>query len=194
MSLRPEISGFSLQRLFDILGSQDEAIIADLVGKMSFRGNPGKTAELDAVLRRAIHERPRWPDLAIESETHVWAAVALAHHGQTHIGTDSNSWKMPAVWEFIHQWHLQVPEDGRKYLGIFTRGRGIFSRYIETSWSFYGYLALPELQQLLAALVKFQEADPARRGQQFLYGFVDELVGWLTRIEANKKDLWFHCN
>src|SRR5262249_3098228 len=105
----------------------------------------------------------------------------------------SNHWKMPAVWDFIQQWHPQIPEEGRKYLSVFTRGRGIFARYIETSWSYYGFLGHPELQALLGALTKFQEADPTRRGQQFLFGLVDELVDWLRRIEADKKDLWFHC-
>jgi hypothetical protein len=52
----------------DFLGCKDEAVLADLIGQVKFRDNPAKTADLQAVLRRAIHERPRWPDLKVERE------------------------------------------------------------------------------------------------------------------------------
>jgi hypothetical protein len=45
---------------------------------------------------------------------------------------------------------------------VFTRGRGIFARRIETAWSFYGFLTHSELQTLRGALVTFRDADPPR--------------------------------
>lgn|GEM_PF-1526821 len=195
MSLRPEISGFSLDTMFALLGCGDDALASQLVeefdASVSFQ-DPTLRDRAHAILRRAVHERPRWADLDVEDELHVFAALTLAKHGQTHLQTGSHVWKMPTFWDFILQNHEQIPKPGRKYLSTFTKGRGVFARNIKTEWSFYGYLARPELQELLAATREFQ-AEPAHRGPEFMHGFADELVEWLGMIESNEKDLWFFC-
>jgi hypothetical protein len=195
MSLRPEISGFSLDAMYALLGSGDDALASQLIeefdSSVRFQ-DPTSRDQAHAILRRVVHEPPRWADLEVEGEPHVFAALTLAKHGQTHLETGSNVWKMPAFWDFIRQTHEQIPKPGRKYLSTFTKGRGVFARNIDTRWSFYGYLARPELQELLAAMREFQ-ADPTHCGPEFMHGFADELVGWLGMIESSGKDLWFYC-
>jgi hypothetical protein len=196
MSLRPEISGFRLDEMFALMGSGNEGLLTRLIEEFDASVKFEEPSQRDralAILRRAVFERPRWADLEVEGEEHVFAALTLARHGQTHLDTTSNFWKMPAFWDFIKGNHEQVPKPGRKYLSTFTQGRGLFARKIDTPWSFYGFLAHPELQALLEALREFQAADPARRGEEFMSGFIDEFVGWLELIESNNKDLWFYC-
>jgi hypothetical protein len=196
MSLRPEISGFSLDAMYALLGRGDDALASQLIEEFDSRvrfQDPALRERAHAILRRVVHEPPRWADLEVEGDAHVFAALTLAKHGQTHLETGSNFWKMSAFWDFIRQNHEHVPKPGKRYLSTFTKGRGIFARNIETQWSFYGYLARPELQDLLAAMREFQ-TEPAHRGPDFMYGFADELVEWLEMIESNGKDLWFYCN
>ena len=197
MSLRPEISGFSLNNMDALFGTKDEHLLTDLLcefdKKITFR-DPELTGQSHAILRRAIDERPRWPDLDMEGEPHVFAAIILAQHGQEHIKTDSNLWAMPSLWDFFRQHFSQIPSPGRKYLRMFFEGRGIFARNIETSWSFYGFLDHSELRMLLASLREFEDAEPAREGQPFRSEFFGKFTGWLTAIESNGKDLWFYCS
>lgn len=196
MSLRPEVSGFSLQQLYEFLGSGDRSIIDHLISEFDNAVTFEKSElrfRAHAILRRAVYERPRWSDLEVEGEEHVFAAIVLARHGQTHLATTSNSWNMLAIWDFIKECHDQVPKEGRRYLSTFTAGRGLFTKRIETSWSFYGFLAYPELQRLLKALQDFQNTDSSRHSETFHFGLIDDLIAWLTMIESNNKDLWFHC-
>ena len=119
----------------------------------------------------------------------------LAHHGQTHLGTNSNHWKMQAFWNFLKEHQANVPKDGGKYLSVFSRGRGILKGPIKSSWSYYGFLWHKELKALRAALVQFRDADPRRadRRNSSEFCFLGELLDWLTTIEASGKDLWFDC-
>jgi len=119
----------------------------------------------------------------------------LAHHGQTHLGTNSNHWKMQAFWNFLKEHQANVPKDGGKYLSVFSRGRGILKGPIKSSWSYYGFLWHKELKALRAALVQFRDADPRRADRRISseFCFLGELLDWLTTIEGNGKDLWFDC-
>jgi hypothetical protein len=73
------------------------------------------------------------------------------------------------------------------------RGRAIFGRRIDTPWSYYGFLSLPQVRTLHAALATLQDDDPSLRGEPFMDGFLDELMGWLQTVESNNQDLWFYC-
>ena len=198
MSLRPEISGFSLQKMFDVLGCKDEEVLRRVTdefdSKVTFR-NPSLKAEAHNVLRRAIfdYDGNRWPDLEVEGEPHVFAAIVLAAHGQELLKTESNHWKMPGIWDFIEQNYPQFSGEGRKYLKVFVEGRGIFGRKIKTYWSYYSFLQRSELDAALRTLTQFRDADPARQGGQFHYGMLGRLLEWLTAIRSKQMDLWFYC-
>ena len=197
MSLRPEISGFSLDAMFGPIGTKDEDVLARILQALddSVRSrDPGLIERARDVLRRAIFEEVPWPDLEVEGEAHVMAAIVLARYGQTHLSTGSNVWKMPAFWSFIKGYHTRLEGDARKALFVFGRGRAIFGRRIETPWSYYGFLSLPQVQTLHAGLAKMRDDDPGLCGDGFMGGFLDELIGWLAAVESSHQDLWFHCD
>ena len=196
MSLRPVVSGFDLDAMLGLLGSGDEGRLARLTDEFDARvafPDPAQAALARDALRRAVFEGARWPDLEVEGEPHVSAAVVLAHHGQAHLPTGSDVWKMPAFWDFIKAHHDRLPPEPRKYLFMFGRGRPLFGRRIDTPWSYYGFLTLPQTRALLASLTDLRASDPSLQGPQFLGGFLDEFVSWLSSVSSAEKDLWFHC-
>jgi len=195
MSLRPEISGFSLKELFSLQGDKGRDALPELQAKLRFN-DPARTQKAYAILLRAIDESDRWADLEVETELHVLVARVLAHHGQTHLGLNCNHWKMQAFWRFHKDHRANIPKEGGKYLWLFSRGRGIFTgRPIKSSWSFYGFLWHNEVKALRDALVQFRDADPRRADHRIgaEFNFLGELLEWLTAIEDAGKDLWFDC-
>jgi hypothetical protein len=196
MSLRPEISGFSLDTMFGPIGSKDEDHLARLLEAFdeSVRSrNPDLMNQTREILRRAIFEEVPWPDLEGEGEAHVLAAIMLARYGQVHSSTGSNVWKMPAFWNFIKEYHTRLPGDARRALFVFGRGRPIFGRRIDTPWSYYGFLSRPQAQTLHAGLSTMRDDDPSPRAEELTGGFLDELIGWLEAVDSRQQDLWFHC-
>jgi hypothetical protein len=197
MSLRPVIAGFDLHAMLRLLGRGDIALLESLQQEFDDRAtfdDPAQTLAAHEILRRAVFEGPRWPDLEVEGEPHVMAAIVLASHGQSHLKTGSDIGKMSAFWNFIKEHHARIPSEARKFLFMFGRGRALFGRRIETAWSYYGYLTQLQTQKLHQALIALQADDPAFRGPEFMGGFLDDFIDWLARVEAAGKDLWFHCH
>lgn len=191
MALRPTVSGCRLDTMFQRLGSRDEAILAQLIDSFDEAVNlqaPSARAEAHEILRRAVFEGPRWPDLEVEGELHVMAAIVLAKHDQTHLATDSDFWKMPAVWDFVRDCHPRLSGDARKFVAMFGRGRALFGRKIDTPWSFYGFLTLKQVRTLRAGLLALHQ-DGQIQGD-----FCDDLMRWLEAIESQEMDLWFYCS
>ena len=196
MSLRPEISGFSLDAMFGPIGTKDEDVLARILRAFDesvHSRDSGLLEKSREVLRRAIFEEVPWPDLDVEGEAHVMAAIVLAQHGQDHRSTGSNVWKMPTFWSFIKGYYTRLEGDARKALFVFGRGRAIFGRRIDTPWSYYGFLSLPQVRTLHAGLAKMREDDPSLCGEGFMGGFLDELMGWLEVVVSAEQDLWFDC-
>jgi len=203
MSLRPEISGFRLDVLNAVLGRGDDSQLPALVAELdafTALDDPARRDRVVAILRRAVQAPPRWAaperwaDVEAEGDDHVLAAQVLARHGQEHLETGSNVWNMTAFWTFIEERFASLPKPGRKYLAMFGAGRGLFARKVDAGWGYYGYLALPELQQLLASLREYRAAVSAEEASDPGSRFADELVGWLGAIESAGLDLWFSCD
>jgi hypothetical protein len=58
MSLRPEISGFSLKELFSLQGAKGREALPELQAKLRFN-DPARRKEAHAILQRAIDESDR---------------------------------------------------------------------------------------------------------------------------------------
>jgi hypothetical protein len=182
--------------MFGHIGTKDKDLLVRILQGLdeSVRArDPGLIERTRDAIWRAIFEEVPCPDLEVEGEAHVVAAVVLARYGQTHMATGSNVWKMPAFWSFIKGYHHRLPGDARKALFVFGRGRAIFGRRIDTPWSYYGFLSLPQVRTLHAELSRLRDEDPSLRGEAFMGGFLDELMRWLRIVESNNKDLWFYC-
>ncbi|NOX55666.1 MAG: hypothetical protein GXP27_14750 [Planctomycetes bacterium] len=194
MALRPEIRGFDMQRMLSLLGSKDERLLDELTrlfDEMVRFDDERLREESLAVLRRAVYEGGRWSDLDEEGEVHVMAAIVLAHHGQQMVTTESNRWTMPAFWKYIEAVHEYVPEGvARNSLLRFGVGRPLFGRRISVEWSYYGFLRLAEVGELLEALRRLPDGVVPEPGREFHVS----LLGWLETIQQADRDLWFHCH
>jgi hypothetical protein len=199
MSLRPEIYGFRIQKMLSLFGAKDEQLVKNLCRELDqtwkLPGPADYTLAYDT-LRRAIFDESKelWPDLEMEREPHVCAAVTLAKHDQTWLDVGSGHWKMKAVFALVDEVIGELPVEIQPYLQVFGVGRLLFGPDLTTSWSFYGYLYHDELSALHEALVEFQNQHPEWRGDQFAYGVFDDFVGWLRQIQEKELDLWFYAN
>lgn len=68
--------------------------------------------------------------------------------------------------------------------------RPLFGSSIQTTWAYYGYLLLDEVQELLAALQRLEQARPGVASAEFIDGFHSELVEWLRQAVDRQTDLW----
>ena len=94
----------------------------------------------------------------------------------------------------LHQGVLHATRGGRPEGTVRLRPRpGDLGRRIDTPWSYYGFLSLPQVRTLHAGLAKMREDDPSLGGEGFMGGFLDELMGWLEVVVSAEQDLWFDC-
>ena len=194
MSLRPEISGFSLDAMFGPIGTKDEDVLARILRAFDasvHSRDPGLLEKSREVLRRAIFEEVPWPDLDVEGEAHVMAAI-VARHGQTHRSTGSNVWKMPTFWSFIKEYYMRLEGDARKALFVFGRGRAILGGD-RHALELLRIPRAPPGPDAARRPGEDAEDDPSLCGEGFMGGFLDELMGWLEVVVSAEQDLWFDC-
>jgi hypothetical protein len=196
MSLRPEVFGFDIEKLRSIRGCKDQAVLNQLLvefdKRIHFR-DESLTALAKEALRRAIFEGLPFPDLEKENEAHVCAAVVLAEHDQELLPTGSNTWKMPTMWELVRVVHERLELPARRYLLVFYRGRPVFGRRIKTDWSYYGFLTLRQLGDLLVALENVDRSVLSTAETEWVIPLFDDLLEWLRTIQDARRDLWFYA-
>ena len=178
MSLRPEISGFSLDAMFGPIGTKDEDVLARILRPFdeSVRSrNPGLLEKSREVLRRAIFEEVPWPDLDVEGEAHVMAAIVLARYGQT---TDQPA-RMCGRCPHSGASSRNITRDSRGTPGSAVRLRprprdlrAAHRHALELLWL---PLASRRSGRCTPALAGLQDDDPSLRGDSFMGGFLDEL-------------------
>lgn len=192
MSLRPEMSGFSLSALRSQLGTGDEEMVSAVREELRAMVDFDDPLEFDRAVRvieRAVFDGIPFEDLDVEGEPHVVAAIALAHHGQDHLPTDSNVWKMEAIEELSRTLEGSLPEGAAESLGALLDGRPLFGRAIETDWNYYAFLSIDEVRALRKGLedARAETPDPTEDG------FLSDLLAWLGEIADRGMDLWFHA-
>jgi hypothetical protein len=197
MSLRPQVIGFDVQKLVGIRASKDQAVLDRLFvefdERVSFRDHSLTVLAKDT-LRRAIFEGFPFADLQEENEAHVYAAIVLAQHDQELLRMDSDSWWMPTMWELVGVVHEQLAVPVRRYLLMFYRGRPLFGRRIKTDWSYYGYLTLRQLSELLPALENLDREVLSTARTEWVVPLFDDLLTWLRTIQSAGRDLWFYAS
>lgn len=192
MSLRPELSGFSLEALKSQLGTGDEEMVSAVREELRVMVDFDDPQEFDRAVRvieRAVFDGIPFEGLDVEGEPHVVAAIALAHHGQDHLPTESNVWKMEALEELSRTLEGTLPPEAAANLGHLLDGRPIFGRGIETDWNYYAFLTAGEVRALRKGLedARTETPDPTEDG------FLSDLLAWLGEIADNGMDLWFHA-
>lgn len=204
MSLRPEISGFNLKKMLSLFGCGDKKLIKEIqielkktlsdypvITKKEFRELSKKGS---VIIKQAILKGAPFSDLVNENDSHVAVADVFARHNQERCYTDSADWKMGAFWGFESQYENKLDQTTKGLLSFLIDGRPLFGREIEQDWSYYAYLSLAEVKQLQAGLIKLQESCPELEGEEFMDGFIDELIGWLDTISGKNLDLWLYAS
>lgn len=190
MSLRPEISGFSLARLRALAGSRDAALLANLESRLAegFESDdPDDERRIRRILEQAVMKGIPFPLLRTEEENHIHAVQLLATEGQEHLPTGSNVWKMEIFEELLEGVEGRLLPETVRLLRFFVDGRPLLGRKIVTSWNYYAYLQSQEVQALHASLAEFLKDSSDPTGE----GFLEEFQTWLEAIREEGRDLWF---
>lgn len=201
MSVRPEVYGFSLDVLDRGIRSQSAEFLSDAISKLNDWEGHCSEAEIGAgqdVLRRAANEGFHWPDLEVESNAHVLAAVALSQINQEPVPTDSSSRNMLNVIGWARLIYRHVPEPGRRLLQIWIRGRPFFGKRIVTDWGFYGFLNRRQSIEMRTALLSWRDSgaeidDSPDYTSEGCVEISNDVIQWLNiTIDANA-DLFMFC-
>jgi hypothetical protein len=170
-----------------------DRLLAEFDERVSFR-DQSLTNLAKQTLRRAIFEGFPFADLEEENEAHVYAAIVLAQHDQELLRLNSDSWWMPTMWELVGVVHEQLAVPVRRCLVMFYRGRPLFGRRIKTDWSYYGYLNLRQLSELLTALENLDRGVLSTARTEWVVPLFDDLLTWLRTIQSAGRDLWFYAS
>ena len=154
MSLRPEIFGFDLARLRALLGCGDQALASRAATEVA-RLVQEPVAEAVEIARRAVLSGVPFVGLDAEGDCHVATAIVLSKMDQTLDDVKSSAWNMSPIWSLASLFPALGGTDHP--FRIFLEGRPIFGKRIATGWSYYGFLAHPELKLVRAALVPVRE-------------------------------------
>ena len=192
MSCRINIAGFDLRKMRTLIGSRSPTLIDELCAAFDKSWSDAETkADGYAIIERAVMEGTPFPDLQIETEIHATAACMFARHDQNMHALMSSTWNAQAFGELLRELPKKLPPLVRVFLRAMRDGTPLFGQEIRSSWSYYAYFAHAKVQAFHTALVDFQTEHPRFTGQDFCYGFLDELVDWLRQINEAKRDLWY---
>ena len=186
------MSGFSLSTLKAQLGTGDEEVLTAVREELREFVEFDDPQEFDRAVRvieRAVLGGLPFDGLDMEGEPHVVAAIALAFHGQDHLPTESNVWKMEAFEDLARSLEGSLPDDASEYFRYLLDGRPLFGQGIETEWNYYAYLTVDELRTFRKGLedARAETPDPTDDG------FMSDFLAWLGEIADSGMDLWFHA-
>lgn len=201
MSLRPNVSGFSLNIMLDFFGSGDRTVAKKLIEHYrEFWEVDGETDDDDDAkasderslkfIKAAVQGKIDTRTIKVEDESVIRALIAMANFEQEHTLTDSCDWKYQACADYLEELFAITPEGYSESAWdrvcdelIFLTGRPIFGLEFETDWVYYGYLTKKEVKHLLKAF------DSVPSMTQDEAGFGKELKSWLSDIAAKDQDL-----
>lgn len=216
MSLRLELSGFSLPRLFALFGGKCDDVIA--FSKSSVH-DPGTLK----VIERAVQSGAPFADIERETAEHISAASLLAGFGQVHMPTDSNFFRAMILHEERTGISRTLDSEGQKAYQFLLEGRPLFGRSIDHDPRYYAYLSNDEVKLLRkyfkapASVAKpkpfpydleyFQLLKQSELFQDKAQDVVDvhgqhdiepddfraNMSLWLHNIDAAGLDLWLFC-
>lgn len=216
MSIRPEISGFSLPKLIALSGCKDAAVAHALEVEESEKfGNP----EVSGVIRRYIMEGSPFPDVFVESYIHVCAAQLLAGFDQRHAATDSNFFALQDLLEMPTKRRTQANPEVNALFTFLAEGRPLFGQRSNGDTIYYSYLTHAELGQLLQYVkqpkvkstklwdpeymdnllsrghISQWEYDQERRGlaDTAMMTFEKAFAMWCKDFYDTGQDLWLFC-
>lgn len=213
MSIRPNISGFSLNKLQSLAGCKDQTLLHEL--QKSADGS-----ELKQIIHRYVMDGAPFADLDAETSFHCLAADSLAGFEQTHSATDSNFWKWSEAFKELAKHRKNANSQLLQIFGYLENGRPLFGQRFDADSMRYAYLTHEELDVLLETIKppkssKQPEWDSEYMENLFAKGFIDEhryesarsdivdtssmsfdkaFSVWCKTFHASGKDLWMVCS
>jgi len=200
MSLRPEITGFNLAKMQKFFGCKDDSVIAASKAHLkdfwqSLEGEEEEEAcgYLDKIgkgilLPRFAPAAQPGERLKVENATFIFTIISLAYFDQEHTATDSNYYGS-CFLDFGIDWGKSLDE-GTESQSLasfeFFLGRPLFGEDMDSDWTTYGYLTAKEVEK---ALNDFDRSPQMKDDE-----FGEDLHKWLSKIHANRQDLWFFCS
>jgi len=189
LSLRPEISGFSLTALRRLAGSRDSGLVRRLTSRLDElieTDDPDFKQHVGKIVEQAVMKGIPFPGLDVEEDPHVMAVQLLALEGQEHLPTGSNIWKHGIFDELLDGTEEQFGPETTRLLRYFIEGRPLLGKQIASSWSHYAWLETREVKALHGGLANFLEDNSDPTGE----GFLEEFQSWLASIHEAGRDLW----
>ena len=187
MSVRVELSAFSMVGLRSLLGGKDERTLEELNGALDkTRLGEKERAQYRDALSRAILEGVPFSEMRTEKRAHVLLASYLARYGQRHRRIDCGI-PREILQDFIQE-QGTILREGKKLLRYLVVGRPFFGQRFGAGKA-YGYLLHEETLALRRSLERFRGHPKA---EEEWIELAEELSQCLDQGLAQSKhpDLW----
>jgi hypothetical protein len=191
MSLRPEISGFKLNKLLSLFNCK-KAIVLEKAKKhfskfVGVENNPQNTRPFK-ILEQIISGKITRSNTKVENSDFILVIILLASFEQKRILTNSNIYKSDSLYNYFKFLKPKLSKKTFEMLNFLLSGRPLMGKVFNTEWSYYAYLTNEEVDSILKELTALSIAtkDPENFGKVF--------IKWLRQIKKLKSDLWYYAN
>lgn len=207
MARRMNVSGFSMARMRDLLGSGDDEAIERIRIALSAKADGRSTLKFDevmAIVERAIREGVPFPELDVETFEHEAAATALASDRQIFVTTAASSYPAEAFIEGIFKPYGRIArQDVGSFLRSLAYGVPMFGQATNRDEaSPYAAIGRSKLQALRGGLVHLREQIVYRIARRKVYdkdraedvGLIADFFDSIDQIIDAEHDLWFRLD
>jgi len=218
MSIRPNVSGFSLSKLQSLAGCREESLLRKLEALVV--ADYQDPQSINGIIKQYIMDGAPFPGLDTETRLHCMAANSLANFDQIHTRTDSNFWKWPGAFEDLAKHRKTASPELSRILSYLENGRPLFGRRFDGDSVWYVYLTHNELDLVMQEIKppsvnKKQLWDPEYMDNLLSKGYIhpwqydEEKSGmtdttnmtfdkafamWCKTFHDAGQDLWLFCS
>lgn len=192
MSIRINLSMFSLTKLQSLFGSGNEAAAKLFCEKLWYLEDSGDLQPKDnraaqQALKKALFEGTPITRVVTEGYGHVELAKLMAEY-QQHPRVLDCDFKYFAVESFWQEFRGIAQEPGRSLFDVFLKGRPLFGKKISPKLEVrYGYLTKKEVNSVTTSLQLLTQKLPDNQDVSEIAGGYLEC---LRRVCSGKRDLW----
>jgi hypothetical protein len=189
MSIRPEISGFKLQKFYAIFGSKNEELLKELLEEdqqgRTQRDIPSIKDDLNTIIMSDQQELCLSALAQLEVEKPE-LFINLASYQDGVYTSDSNMWK--SCYEYFEGVSEKVSDDIKPLINYFIVGRMFFIPNRSTTSEFsYAYLLKDEVKIILDDMEQNWSIYDDGEGE-----FGRDFKEWLKTIHEKSLDLFFY--
>ena len=194
MSIRLNLSGFSLPRMRRLFGSGDEEAIRR-IREILFSDDPWRGSEepgpVMEIVERAIRRGVPFRELDEETSRHLKAALALGEDGQEWVHSTCD-YHATALDGILGRYARHARPEAGAFLRGLAEGVPLFGRNAPSEVP-YAAISLEKLRAFrpaLADLLVQVEYRAGRNGEPQAAEFMASLCGWIDEIIDAERDLF----